>query len=155
MADGDAAGQAVDHFTLGEGVADKAEAAFAVEAAAVVGDDTRGLLAAMLERMQPERRDGGRFGVPKNAKNAAFFTQRVAFEIVLQFDAQTRLGGGIGRVFHLVHRASLAVQRLTGRRFFDQLFKAVAGGFIIAIRARLRRVGVSLVILGLILLEFL
>src|ERR1700752_273427 len=48
-------------------------------------------------------------------------------------------------------------KRLTARGFIDQLFKAVAGRLIIPIAAgaRLRWFGVSLVVLGLILLEFL
>ena len=48
MADGGVAGQALDHFAAGEGVADQAEAAFRVEAAAVEGDDAGGFLAAVL-----------------------------------------------------------------------------------------------------------
>ena len=49
MADGHDAGQALDHLAAGEGIADEAEAAFGVKAAAVEGDDAGGLLAAMLK----------------------------------------------------------------------------------------------------------
>ena len=72
MADGDDAGQALDHFAAGEGVADEAEAALGVEAAAVEGDDAGGLLAAMLEGVQSERGDGGGLGVAEDAEHAAF-----------------------------------------------------------------------------------
>ena len=72
MADGGVAGQALDHFAAGEGVADQAEAAFAVEAAAVEGDDAGGFLAAMLEGVQSERGDGGGLGVAEDAEHAAF-----------------------------------------------------------------------------------
>ena len=73
MADRGVAGQALDHFAAGEGVADEAEPAFTVEAAAVEGDDAGGFLAAMLEGVQSERGDGGGLGVAENAEHAAFF----------------------------------------------------------------------------------
>ena len=79
MADRGVAGQAVDHLAAGEGVADEAEAAFAVEAAAVEGDDAGGFLAAMLEGVQAERGDGGGIGVAEDAEHAAFLAERVAF----------------------------------------------------------------------------
>ena len=79
MADRGVAGQALDHFAAGEGIADEAEAAFAVETAAVEGDDAGGFLAAMLEGVQSERRDGGGFGVAEDAEHAAFLSERVAF----------------------------------------------------------------------------
>ena len=94
MADGGVAGQALDHLAAGEGVADEAEPAFAVEAAAVEGDDAGGFLAAMLQGVQSERGDGGGFGVAEDAEHAAFLAERVAFEIVLQFDRT----GGFGQV---------------------------------------------------------
>ena len=72
MADGHDAGQALDHFAAGEGVADEAEAAFGMEAAAVEGDDAGGFLAAMLEGVQSERGDGGGLGVAEDAEHAAF-----------------------------------------------------------------------------------
>ena len=86
VADRDSAGQALDHLAAGEGVADEAEPALAVEAAAVEGDDAGGFLAAMLQGVQAERGDGGGFGVAEDAEHAAFFAQRVAFEIVLRVD---------------------------------------------------------------------
>ena len=72
MADGGVAGQALDHLAAGEGVADQAEPAFAVKAAAVEGDDAGGFLAAMLQGVQSERGDGGGFGVAEDAEHAAF-----------------------------------------------------------------------------------
>ena len=72
MADGHNAGQALDHFAAGEGVADQAEAAFGVETAAVEGDDAGGLLAAMLKSVQSECGDGGGLGVAEDAEHAAF-----------------------------------------------------------------------------------
>jgi hypothetical protein len=110
MADGGVAGQALDHFAAGKGIADEAEAAFTVETAAVEGDDAGGFLAAMLERVQPERGDGGGLGVAEDAEHAAFLAERVAFEIVLQFDSNISIKvwiqspGGIGMVLHRVHR---------------------------------------------------
>ena len=115
MADGGVAGQALDHFAAGEGVADEAEPAFGVEAAAVEGDDAGGFLAAMLEGVQAERGDGGGLGMAEDAEHAAFLAQRVAFEIVLQIDrtgVSVRLRG-VDRewVLHRVHRASLVWRR--------------------------------------------
>ena len=72
MADGRVAGQVIDHFPPREGVADQAEAAFGMEALAVEGDDAGGFLAAMLERVQAERGDGGGVGMAENAEHAAF-----------------------------------------------------------------------------------
>ncbi|MEY9414719.1 hypothetical protein ABIF69_001161 [Bradyrhizobium japonicum] len=84
MADGHVAGQAVDHLAAGEGVADEAEAAFRVKAAAVVGDDAGGLLAAMLEGVETERGDGGGVRVAIDAEDAAFLAERVALQVVLK-----------------------------------------------------------------------
>jgi hypothetical protein len=72
MADGRGAGQAVDHFPPREGVAYQAEAALGMEALAVEADDAGGFLAAMLERVQAERGDGGGVGMAENAEHAAF-----------------------------------------------------------------------------------
>ena len=72
MADGRGAGQAVDHLAPREGVADEAEAALGMEALAVEGDDAGGFLAAMLERVQAERGDGGGVGMAEDAEDAAF-----------------------------------------------------------------------------------
>ena len=79
MADG--AGQAVDHLAAGEGVADQAEAALGMEALAVEGDDAGGFLAAVLERVQAERGDGGGVGMAEDAEHAAFLAQPVGIRI--------------------------------------------------------------------------
>ena len=81
MADRGGAGQPLDHFAAGEGVADQAEPPFAVKPGAVEGDDAGGLLAAMLQGVQSERGDGGGVGMAENAEHAAFLAQRVAFQI--------------------------------------------------------------------------
>src|SRR5664280_2614567 len=75
------AGQAVDHFPPRERVADQAEAAFGMETLAVETDDAGGFLAAMLERVQAERGDGGGVGMAENAEHAAFFAQPVGIRI--------------------------------------------------------------------------
>ncbi len=53
-----------------------------MEPRAVEGDDAGGFLAAMLERMQAERGDGGSVGMAEDAEHAAFLAQPVAVEIV-------------------------------------------------------------------------
>src|SRR3984893_2032546 len=77
VADGVVAGQALDHLAPREGVADEAEPALRMEAGAVVGDDARRLLAAVLKRVQAERGDGGGVGVAVDAEHAAFLAQPV------------------------------------------------------------------------------
>jgi hypothetical protein len=120
VADRGAAGQTIDHLTAGEGVADQAEAAFTVEAAAVERDDAGGFLAAVLQSVQAERGDRGGLGVAEDAEHAAFLAERVAIEIgvvteivvpemFLQFrraEVEIHLVGMIGRGLHLVHRLS-------------------------------------------------
>ena len=81
MADRRGAGQAVDHLAPGEVVADQAEAALGVEALAVEGDDAGRFLAAVLQRVQAERGDGGGVGMAEDAEHAAFLAQPVAVGI--------------------------------------------------------------------------
>ena len=161
---GNMAGQALDHFALGKSIADEAKPTFTVEAAAVIGDDAGGLLAAMLQGVQPERGDGGGLRMAENAEHAALLAKCVTFQIIsfkigLEIDplkTGVALVDGIGRVLHLIHRASLQAQGSTSRGFLDQLFEAVAGRLAVTIAGpRLSRLGVSLFVLGLILLEFL
>ena len=129
MADGDAAGQALDHLAAGEGVADEAEPALGVEPAAVEGDDAGGLLAAMLQGVQSERGDGGGVGMAEDAEHAAFLAQRVAFQIVLQLDRQIRSGfrsswwAGSEGFLHRVHRASLLARNQRPTDFSICFFK--------------------------------
>ena len=81
MAHGRLTGQFGKGRGIGEIVADKAESAFRMELGAVEADDARRFLSAMLERVQPERRQRRGFGMPQNAEHAALFAQRVAVKI--------------------------------------------------------------------------
>jgi hypothetical protein len=90
VADGAAARQPIDDGLLGEGVADQADMALDVELGAVIGDDARRLLAAVLERMQAERDDGRRVLPAEDPEHPAFVVEMVV-----------RLGGhGLVRVRH-------------------------------------------------------
>src|SRR5262249_10193891 len=64
-----------------EGVADEPQPALGVEPVSVEGDDAGGFLAAMLQGVQAERRDGGGVGMAEDTEHAAFFAQPVAVEI--------------------------------------------------------------------------
>jgi hypothetical protein len=81
MADSGIAGEAFDHLAAGKGVADEAQAPLGMKPASVEGNDSRGLLAAVLKGVQPQRRDGGGLGVAENAEHAAFLAQRIAFKV--------------------------------------------------------------------------
>ena len=72
------AGDAGEGRGLGEMVADEAKLAFRVELAAIEADDARRLLAAMLERVEAERRERRGVGVAQNAEHPALFAQGVA-----------------------------------------------------------------------------
>src|SRR5262245_10136672 len=95
MPDRNRAGQAVDHLAPREALADEAHAALGMEALAVVGDDAGGLLAAMLERVQPERSDRRGIRVAEHAEYAALLTQPVVVKAVC-----------VGRFDHIAHLAS-------------------------------------------------
>ena len=82
MANGHIALQPVDHRPRGEMVADKTEAAFGVEMAPVEADDAGRFLAAMLERMESERRERRGIGMIEDAEDAARLVQPVLFEPV-------------------------------------------------------------------------
>jgi hypothetical protein len=75
-------GQALDHLSLREMVADEPEPAFRMEPVAVEGGDPGRLLTAMLESVQPKGGDGGSVGMPVDAEHAAFFSEAVGLEIV-------------------------------------------------------------------------
>ena len=96
MADRRRAGQPVDHLAAGEVIADEAHAAFGMEARAVERDDAGGFLAAMLQGVQTERRDGGGVRVSENAEHAAFFPQAVALTVIDR-RSRRRLGTWSGR----------------------------------------------------------
>ena len=80
VADRRRARQALDRRGAGEMVADQAQATLGMESRAVEGDDARRLLAAMLQRVQPQRGDRGGVGVPENPEDAAFLVQPVVVE---------------------------------------------------------------------------
>src|SRR6202035_3966721 len=54
---------------------------FGVETLAVEGDDAGGFLAAVLQRVQAERRNRGRVRVAENAEYAALFAQPIRIKI--------------------------------------------------------------------------
>ena len=64
-----------------EVIADQALPPFALEPAAVEGDDPGRFLAAVLKRVQAERGDRGGVGMPEDAENAAFLAQAIGVEI--------------------------------------------------------------------------
>ena len=64
-------------------VADQAHAFFGVELLAVEGDDARRFLAAMLERMQAERRQRRRIRMSENAEHAAFLMKGVTIDDIV------------------------------------------------------------------------
>ena len=78
MADRGTAAQAPDHLLGAEIVADKAQSAMRVELLAVIGDDPGSLLAAMLQRVQTERRQRRGVGVAIDPEYAAFFVEMIA-----------------------------------------------------------------------------
>jgi hypothetical protein len=65
-------------------VADEPEAAFGMEPAAIEGHDARGLLAAMLERVQPKGGDRGRIGMTEDAEYPAFLTETVGVQVKIE-----------------------------------------------------------------------
>ena len=73
-----------------------------MKAPAVVGDDARRLLAAVLERVQAERGDGGGILVVEDAEHAALLAQAVAVHLEVQI---ARLAGPCF-VFGCAHRRS-------------------------------------------------
>ena len=82
VADGARAWQLGHDPGVREVLADQAEAAMGVEAATVVGDDTRRFLAAVLQSVQAEGGDGGGVGTVPDAEYATFFMRLV----VVDFD---------------------------------------------------------------------
>src|SRR4029077_478267 len=77
MADRGIAAQPPDHLLGAEIVADVSQPAMRVELLAIIGDDTGGLLATMLKRVQTERRHCCRVGVAKDPEYAAFFLEMI------------------------------------------------------------------------------
>src|ERR1700681_3509377 len=133
MADRGVAGESLDHLAAGEGVADEAKPPLRMEPAAVEGNDARGLLAAMLQGVQSKSCDGRRFGVAEDAEYAALLAERVAFEIVLQFDrtgVHVVFCGFSGRALYLVHRASLLTRNQRAAGFSISFFRLSRAGLL-------------------------
>ncbi len=80
MADGGGAGQSADDLFLAEALADVAERPVGVELAAVEGDDAGCLLAAMLQRVQPERGQRRGVGLSEDAEDATFLVWLIVAE---------------------------------------------------------------------------
>ena len=81
MADRRATRQAVDGRGARKMVANQPLPALRVKPHAVVSDDARGFLAAMLQSMEAKRGDGGGVGMIENAKDAALLAQSVAVRV--------------------------------------------------------------------------
>jgi hypothetical protein len=86
--------EALDHVLRAEILADMAEAAMSVELLAVEGDDAGGFLAAMLQGVEAERREGGGFRMAENAEDAAFLMRVVVIERN-GIEHRPRLGHGV------------------------------------------------------------
>src|SRR5271170_4207187 len=80
MADRGRTLQPLDDVLGAEIVADLAEGPMRVELHAVIRDDPRRLLAAMLQRVEAQRRQRPRFGMAEHAEHAAFFVEMIVVE---------------------------------------------------------------------------
>ncbi len=80
MAYGARALQGGDHAGVVEYLADQTQALFGMVALAVVADDAGGFLAAVLQGVQAEGREGGGVRRVPHAKHAAFFVRLVVVE---------------------------------------------------------------------------
>jgi hypothetical protein len=80
MADGRVALQPVDDGAGCKVVADEAEAPLGMKPFPVEGDDACAFLAAMLEGVEAERRQGRGVRMIEDAENAAFFMEPIGFE---------------------------------------------------------------------------
>src|SRR5262249_39985787 len=106
-------GQPVDHVASREGVADEAEPALGMEPLAVVGDDAGRLLAAVLERVQAERRDGGGVGMAVDAEHAALLAPPVGVEVEVEPAVWAAVHVAVSPVFHRrSDAAALAAHRV-------------------------------------------
>jgi hypothetical protein len=85
MADGPSPRQAIDRRSIREVIADQPLAALRVEPDAVESDNAGGFLAAMLQRMQPERGNGGGVRMVEDAEDAALLAQPVAIGVEVVF----------------------------------------------------------------------
>src|SRR5262249_30264754 len=74
-------GQPVDHVAPREGVGHEPETALGMKPGAIESDDAGRLLPAMLQSMQPQRRDGGGLRVTENPEDPALLAEPVAVEV--------------------------------------------------------------------------
>src|SRR5262249_48943529 len=81
VADRYAAGQVIDDLAAGKCIADEAEPALRMKTAPVKADNASSLLAAMLERMQPECRGGGGNRVAVGPAHPPLLTQPIAIDV--------------------------------------------------------------------------
>ena len=77
VADGRSPCERVDYFARGEDIADQAQRPVRMEERAVAADDAGRFLPPVLQRVQAERRMGGRVGVPEDAEDPALLPQLV------------------------------------------------------------------------------
>ena len=111
VADRGATRQAVDHLAAREGVADQAHAPLGMEAGAVERHDAGRLLAAMLQRVQPERRDRGRVRMAEDAEHAALLVQAVLLQVdPVQVDPGPCVAEAVRLIHRLAFRAPAGVQ---------------------------------------------
>jgi hypothetical protein len=80
MSDRGGSAQPPDNVAVREDVADQAQPAMGVELSPVEGDDAGGLLAAMLQRMQPQRHMGRGIDMAVDTEDRAFLAQMVVVE---------------------------------------------------------------------------
>src|SRR5208283_5453803 len=116
-----------------KGVADQAEAALGVKAFAVERDDPGRFLAAVLQRVQAERRNRRSIGMAEDAEYAALFAQPIGIKI--------EAGG-----FSHCHRLSSASTCYPSG--LEQLLQRDSAGAIIArVRAIVGRIAVFAVLI--------
>ncbi len=124
VADRRRAGQPVDHLAAGEIVADQPHAPLGMKPGAVERDDAGGFLAAVLERVQTERRDGGGVRVVDDAEHAALFAQAIV--VTIEFKEAV----AVGELGQAAHRGVVpptgALTRSPARR--DHRRQAAPGG---------------------------
>jgi hypothetical protein len=97
MADGRRAGEAVNDLASRKAFANKPLATFGMKSLAVEGNDAGRFLAAMLQGMQAQRRDGSCIRVSDDAKDPTFLAQPITIDV-----KDVGRVEGVGRVAHRV-----------------------------------------------------
>ena len=116
VADGDRAREPADDGRLVKVIADEPEVALGVELLAVVADDAGRFLAAVLKRVEPERRDRRRIGVPKNTEDPAFLAEPIVAQSRKPKIPVPRVAFSLVRHGCLPLKATAARIRLAGLR---------------------------------------